>query len=172
MCHRFLLLYNWITAKVSPITDHRSCSIKSLCFPKLVKASILIGFWQGDIFREHRLTLRRTGLQFQMKRKDTLSGLWRHCSTIFTIITYDICLPLCLDLPWYAEHILASMHTVEAAPSTASAPPSLRSMFCHSPFPIHSAVLSGFRYSLGRAARLATRDAEATAAHPLNTHRL
>lgn len=42
----------------------------------------------------------------------------------------------------------------------------LQSMFYHSPFPIHGAVLSGFRYSLGRAACWATRDAEATAAHP------
>lgn len=42
-------------------------------------------------------------------------------------------------------------------------------MFCHSPFSIHSAVLSGFRYSFGRAARFATRDAEATAPYSIQT---
>lgn len=68
----------------------------------------------------------------------------------------------------YAEHILACMHTqYRELPALAS---HFQSMFWWSPFPIHSAVLSGFRYSLGRAARLATRDAEATAAHPLYTH--
>ena len=45
-------------------------------------------------------------------------------------------------------------------------------MFYQRPFPIHSAVLSGFRNSSGRAARLATRDADATAALPLYTQHL
>lgn len=107
----FLRLCNWITA---PLPDHRSHSIKCLCFPKLVRASILIGFWEvtfsvntGWLWEGH---------VFGFKLKDTGRFDIRLVTpAVLPSSPYQrqtsICLPLCFDVFACWTHISMHAHT-------------------------------------------------------------
>lgn len=158
----FLCLRNRVTTKTSsqPFLSNQT---PFKAFPRSIKASVLIGIVTFCVLTRADFSRDMSSVPNEKKRTVSHTDLWRRGSAILTILWTT-------SLFWcylYAQHILSCMHTQQCEVSSSGLSfLFIHSMFWLSPFTVHSAVLSGFRYSLGRAARLATGGTEATAAHP------